>query len=123
MNTNTQASFGCINIEKGTFHEGRVVDGEMYYKGQGVPTDISNFKPKEQVNPSDKIIHHEGFVSGPRWAGMRRYLTELSYSCDVGLTLDEDRGWINTTFYWKLKGTRKNIQTFINQVKHDIENY
>jgi hypothetical protein len=125
MDTNNQAPFGYINMEKETFHQGKIIDGKMCFEEEGAPTDLSHLKSKAILTsaPEDETIEYESYLSGPKWSGIKEYLFQLASRSSLKITFQEDRGWISTTFYYKLTGSKTRIYEFLKRVRSDVERH
>jgi hypothetical protein len=45
------------------------------------------------------------YIAGPRWAGLKKFLYDLATMTNVELTiLDQDKGWVRETVYFKIDG-------------------
>ena len=66
----------------------------------------------------------KSYMQGPRWAGIKEFLFELSLKCKLGFTiLEEDKGWFRTTIYYELSGKEIDIREFFKLLKLAERNY
>lgn len=66
---------------------------------------------------TDEQISIKSHITAPRWAGMKEALFEGANSFGLEYqTLEEDKGFLRTTIYFKITGSKDMVQAFFKQL-------
>lgn len=66
----------------------------------------------------------QSYVSGPRWANVKKALYEGSAYYGLSLTIkDHDKGWIREAIYFEVSGSPANVALFRDQLISSLQEY
>lgn len=64
------------------------------------------------------------YISAPRWAGVALFIRKAATVCDVSVeSLSEEKGWIQSTVFFKVRGEVDKIKRFESVVRKSMEDF
>lgn len=71
----------------------------------------------------NKMIRYRGYIQCPVWAGAREFLRECGMYADLDVDITEEKGLLQTTIFYKVEGTLRQVSIFKRLFKRGVNHY
>ena len=70
------------------------------------------------------MVKIKTYVGGPKWAGLKDLLYELSTIYNLDLVIEShDKGWFRETIYFSLEGDAENVKAMGKHMERSLTEY